>query len=77
MKLGEHPEQKVSVVSSGSIELDIALRVGGYPKDRITEIYGPESSGKTTLVLHAIAEVQKQGGTAAFKRGNHNELHIF
>uniref|UniRef100_UPI001021D8C2 recombinase RecA n=1 Tax=Bacillus albus TaxID=2026189 RepID=UPI001021D8C2 len=66
MKLGERPEQKISVVSSGSIGLDIALGVGGYPKGRITEIYGPESSGKTTLALHAIAEVQKQGGKALF-----------
>ncbi|EOP85952.1 protein recA [Bacillus cereus HuB4-4] len=71
MKLGERPEQKVSVVSNGSIGLDIALGVGGYPKGRITEIYGPESSGKTTLTLHAIAEVQKQGGTAAFIDAEH------
>lgn len=71
MKLGERPEQKISVVSSGSIGLDIALGVGGYPKGRITEIYGPESSGKTTLALHAIAEVQKQGGTAAFIDAEH------
>lgn len=71
MKLGERPEQKLSVVSSGSIGLDIALGVGGYPKGRITEIYGPESSGKTTLALHAIAEVQKQGGTAAFIDAEH------
>jgi recombination protein RecA len=71
MKLGERPEQKVSVVSSGSIGLDIVLGVGGYPKGRITEIYGPESSGKTTLTLHAIAEVQKQGGTAAFIDAEH------
>ncbi|QIW22160.1 recombinase RecA [Bacillus thuringiensis] len=71
MKLGERPEQKISVVSSGSIGLDIALGVGGYPKGRITEIFGPESSGKTTLALHAIAEVQKQGGTAAFIDAEH------
>jgi len=71
MKLGERPEQKISVVSSGSIGLDIGLGVGGYPKGRITEIYGPESSGKTTLALHAIAEVQKQGGTAAFIDAEH------
>ncbi|UTQ79978.1 hypothetical protein BC1_00026 [Bacillus phage BC-1] len=71
MKLGERPEQKISVVPSGSIGLDIALGVGGYPKGRITEIYGPESSGKTTLALHAIAEVQKQGGTAAFIDAEH------
>ncbi|MED2765832.1 recombinase RecA [Bacillus thuringiensis] len=71
MKLGDCPVQKISVVSSGSIGLDIALGVGGYPKGRITEIYGPESSGKTTLALHAIAEVQKQGGTAAFIDAEH------
>ncbi|MED1402531.1 recombinase RecA [Bacillus mycoides] len=71
MKLGERPEQKISVVSSGSIGLDIALGVGGYPKGRITEIFGPESSGKTTLALHAIAEVQKQGGTAVFIDAEH------
>ncbi|MEQ3563459.1 recombinase RecA [Bacillus thuringiensis] len=71
MKLGERPEQKISVVSSGSVGLDNALGVGGYPKGRITEIFGPESSGKTTLALHAIAEVQKQGGTAAFIDAEH------
>ena len=66
MRLGERAEQKVQVMSSGSLALDIALGAGGYPKGRIIEIYGPESSGKTTLALHAIAEVQKQGGRAAF-----------
>lgn len=71
MKLGERPEQKVSVVSSGSVGLDKALGVGGYPKGRITEIFGPESSGKTTLALHAIAEAQKQGGIAAFIDAEH------
>ncbi|HDR4539091.1 recombinase RecA [Bacillus cereus] len=71
MKLGERPEQKIAVVSSGSIGLDIALGVGGYPKGRITEIYCPESSGKTTLALHVIGEVQKQGGTAAFIDAEH------
>ncbi|MFX3657519.1 DNA recombination/repair protein RecA, partial [Streptococcus suis] len=58
--------QKVSVVSSGSLALDIALGAGGYPKGRIVEIYGPESSGKTTVALHAVAAVQKEGGIAAF-----------
>ncbi|KZK06246.1 RecA protein [Lactococcus cremoris] len=66
MRLGEAASQKVSVVSSGSLALDIALGAGGYPKGRIVEIYGPESSGKTTVALHAVAAVQKEGGIAAF-----------
>jgi recombination protein RecA len=67
MKMGEIQERmSFEVVSSGSIALDLALGVGGYPRGRIVEIYGPESSGKTTLALHAIAEAQKNGGTAAF-----------
>jgi len=68
MKLGESLKDmpKVPVVSTGSLSLNIALGIGGYPKGRIVEIYGPEASGKTTLCLHAIAEVQKQGGIAAF-----------
>ncbi len=68
MKLGESLEnvEKVPAVPSGSISLDLALGVGGYPKGRIVEIYGPEASGKTTMCLHAIAEVQKQNGVAAF-----------
>ena len=68
MKLGESLKDmpKVPVVSTGSLSLNMALGIGGYPKGRIVEIYGPEASGKTTLCLHAIAEVQKQGGTAAF-----------
>ncbi|WP_163652895.1 recombinase RecA [Listeria sp. PSOL-1] len=71
MKLGEHTDQNISTVSSGSLALDIALGVGGYPRGRIVEIYGPESSGKTTVALHAIAEVQAQGGTAAFIDAEH------
>lgn len=66
MKMGEKADVKVSTVSSGSIAIDLALGVGGYPRGRIIEIYGPESSGKTTVALHAIAEVQKLGGQAAF-----------
>ncbi len=71
MRLGERPAVEVDVISSGSILLDSALGVGGYPKGRIIEIYGPESSGKTTLALHAIAECQKNGGTAAFIDAEH------
>ncbi|OCN03850.1 DNA recombination/repair protein RecA [Erysipelotrichaceae bacterium MTC7] len=66
MKLGDRANVSVDAISSGSIKLDEALGIGGYPKGRIIEIYGPESSGKTTLALHAIAEVQKKGGRAAF-----------
>lgn len=72
MKLGEQKEMEIDVVPSGSISLDIALGVGGYPKGRIIEIYGPESSGKTTFALHAIAEVQKEGGRAAFIDAEHS-----
>ena len=71
MKLGESKHMEVEVVSSGSLALDIALGVGGYPKGRIIEIYGPESSGKTTFALHAIAEAQKAGGRAAFIDAEH------
>ena len=71
MKLGENKHMKVDVVSSGVLSLDIALGVGGYPKGRIIEIYGPESSGKTTFALHAIAEHQKLGGRAAFIDAEH------
>ncbi|MDF2911386.1 MAG: recA [Sporolactobacillus laevolacticus] len=71
MRLGERPEQRVSTVSSGSLALDIAMGVGGYPRGRIIEIYGPESSGKTTVALHAIAEAQQGGGQAAFIDAEH------
>ena len=72
MKLGEQKDIEIDVVPSGSLSLDMALGVGGYPKGRIIEIYGPESSGKTTFALHAIAEVQKEGGRAAFIDAEHS-----
>mgnify|MGYP003302988655 CR=1 FL=1 len=71
MKLGDNEHTEIDVVSSGSISLDIALGIGGYPKGRIIEIFGPESSGKTTFALHAIAEIQKRGGRAAFIDAEH------
>ncbi|AKQ73062.1 recombinase A [Bacillus licheniformis WX-02] len=71
MKLGEQTETRISTVPSGSLALDAALGVGGYPRGRIIEVYGPESSGKTTVALHAIAEVQQQGGQAAFIDAEH------
>lgn len=71
MKLGDESHNEIDMVSSGSLTLDIALGVGGYPKGRIIEIYGPESSGKTTFALEAIAEVQKAGGKAAFIDAEH------
>ena len=71
MKLGDQTVEKVESISSGSIGLDIALGVGGYPKGRVIEIYGPESSGKTNLTLHAIAECQRAGGIAAFIDAEH------
>jgi len=71
MKLGSDAHLNIEATSSGSIALDVALGVGGYPKGRIVEIYGPESSGKTTFALHAIAEVQKDGGRAAFIDAEH------
>ena len=71
MKLGDESHNEIDTVSSGSLTLDIALGVGGYPKGRIMEIYGPESSGKTTFALEAIAEVQKAGGKAAFIDAEH------
>ncbi|MFF2908632.1 recombinase RecA [Paenibacillus sp. NPDC057934] len=71
MKLGESTHMQVEVVPSGALALDIALGIGGFPKGRIIEVYGPESSGKTTVALHAIAEVQKLGGQAAFIDAEH------
>ncbi|MGP6140044.1 MULTISPECIES: recombinase RecA [unclassified Jeotgalibaca] len=71
MKMGDKVETEISTVPSGSVALDIALGVGGYPRGRIIEIYGPESSGKTTVALHAIAEAQKKGGVAAFIDAEH------
>lgn len=71
MKLGDKIDEKIEVIPTGSIALDVALGVGGYPKGRIIEIYGPESSGKTTFALHAIAEAQKKGGYAAFIDAEH------
>lgn len=71
MRLGDNPVEAMEVISSGSLTLDIALGVGGYPKGRVIEIYGPESSGKTTLAIHAIAEVQKNGGIAAIVDAEH------
>ena len=71
MRLGDNAIEDVEVISSGSLGLDIALGIGGYPRGRVIEIYGPESSGKTTLTLHAIAEAQKAGGIAAFIDAEH------
>ena len=71
MKLGEKVDTQIQAVSSGSLALDIALGVGGFPRGRIIEVYGPESSGKTTVALHAVAEVQKRGGVAAFIDAEH------
>ncbi|MEG0026375.1 MAG: recombinase RecA [Bacilli bacterium] len=72
MKLGDNEHREIDVISTGSLTLDIALGIGGYPKGRIIEIYGPESSGKTTFALHAIAEAQKKGGQAAFIDAEHS-----
>jgi recombination protein RecA len=71
MKLGEQAEQKIATIPSGSLALDVALGIGGYPRGRVIEIYGPESSGKTTVALHAIAEAQRKGGQAAFIDAEH------
>ena len=71
MKLGEATSMAIDVISTGSIGLDIAVGIGGLPKGRIIEVYGPESSGKTTVALHTVAEAQKQGGIAAFIDAEH------
>ena len=71
MKLGQKPAMDIEEISTGSLGLDIALGIGGLPKGRIIEIYGPESSGKTTLALHTVAEAQKKGGVAAFVDAEH------
>ena len=71
MRLGDAPAVEIDVIPTGSLTLDLALGVGGFPKGRVVEIYGPESSGKTTLAIHAIAEVQKQGGIAAIVDAEH------
>jgi recombination protein RecA len=71
MKLGDKVVEDIAAIPTGSINLDLALGVGGYPRGRVVEVYGPESSGKTTLTIHAIAEVQKQGGVAAFIDAEH------
>ena len=71
MKLGDKVTENIEAIPTGSIGLDMALGIGGYPKGRVVEIYGPESSGKTTLTIHAIAEVQKKGGIAAFIDAEH------
>ena len=71
MKLGDKPVVDVDAISTGSLGLDIALGTGGFPQGRVIEIYGPESSGKTTLAIHAIAESQKRGGIAAFIDAEH------
>ena len=71
MRMGDEPVVDLPAISSGSLSLNIALGIGGYPQGRVVEIYGPESSGKTTLAIHAIAEVQKAGGIAAFIDAEH------
>jgi recombination protein RecA len=71
MKLGQKEAMQVEAISTGSLGLDIALGVGGLPKGRVIEVYGPESSGKTTLALHVLAEAQKAGGTVAFVDAEH------
>ena len=71
MRLGDQPEQNVEVIPTGSLALDMALGIGGLPKGRIVEIYGPESSGKTTLALHVVANAQKKGGVAAYIHDEH------
>ena len=75
MRLGDRPEQDVEVIPTGSLALDMALGIGGLPKGRIVEIYGPESSGKTTLALHVVANAQKNGGVAASVRRDTGATH--
>ena len=77
MKLGDKQITEVEVINTGSLGLDIALGVGGLPKGRVIEIYGPESSGKTTLAIHAIAECQKKGGMAAFIAVSYTHLDVY
>ena len=77
MKLGSREAIQIESISTGSLGLDIALGIGGLPRGRIVEIFGPESSGKTTLALHAIAEAQKTGGTAAFIDAEHALDHFY
>ncbi|MFO7300373.1 MAG: DNA recombination/repair protein RecA, partial [Actinomycetes bacterium] len=71
MKMGEAAAQPVSVISTGALSLDLALGIGGVPRGRIVELYGPESSGKTSLALHIVAEAQRNGGIAAFIDAEH------
>src|SRR5699024_6259916 len=71
MKLGEEAETRIATIPSGSLALDVALGIGGYPRGRVIEVYGPESSGKTTVALHAIAEAKRKGGQAAFIDAEH------
>ena len=71
MRMGDKPVNDVPIIPSGSLGVDVALGIGGYPRGRVIEIYGPESSGKTTLAIHAIAEAQKAGGIAAFIDAEH------
>src|SRR6188472_3264085 len=71
MRLGERPVQQMAVIPTGSIALDVALGVGGLPRGRVIEVYGPESSGKTTVALHAVANAQRAGGLAAFIDAEH------
>ena len=76
MKMGDTAVEDMEVISTGSLGMDVALGVGGYPRGRVVEIYGPESSGKTTLTLHAIAEAQKNGGIAAFIAVSYTHLTL-
>ncbi|MEX1271056.1 MAG: recombinase RecA, partial [Acidimicrobiia bacterium] len=71
MKMGDGPDRKVEVISTGALSLDLALGIGGVPRGRVVEIYGPESSGKTTLAMHVVAEAQRNGGIAAFIDAEH------